>query len=128
MRISHIAVYVHDLERTKAFCETYFGGKAKQQYHNPRTGLRTYFLAFEGGGRLEIMSKPGVPSIENREEHVGYTHLAFSVGDKETVDNLTNSLREDGYTVFSEPRMTGDGYYESCVSDPDGNRIEIVIQ
>ncbi|MDY7028447.1 MAG: glyoxalase/bleomycin resistance/extradiol dioxygenase family protein, partial [Spirochaetota bacterium] len=27
--------------------------------------------------------------------------------------------------IVSEPRRTGDGYFESCVLDPEGNRIEI---
>jgi len=25
------------------------------------------------------------------------------------------------------PRVTGDGYYESVILDPDGNRIEVTI-
>jgi len=126
MKIHHIAIYVHDLEKTKAFYETYFGGQTNTQYHNPKTGLKTYFLSFEGDCNLEIMEKPGIPIAEHSTEHTGYTHLAFSLGDPESVDRLTDRLRKDGYTVFSEPRTTGDGYYESCVSDPDGNRIEIV--
>jgi len=126
MRIDHAAVFVRDLEKTKAFYEKYFGAVSNNLYHNPKTGLKTFFLAFEGGGRLEIMNKPDLPGIGIGGEHLGYTHLAFSVGDNESVDRLTNLLRNDGYTVFSQPRTTGDGYYESCVSDPDGNRIEIV--
>ena len=34
-------------------------------------------------------------------------------------------LKNDGYEVISGPRTTGDGYYESCVLDPEGNQIEI---
>ena len=127
MRISHIAVYVYDLERTREFYEKYFGGKPSNQYYNPKTGLKTYFMSFEDRNRLEIMAKPDLTTIDNSKEHMGYIHFAFSVGDKESVDCLTNRLRNDGYTIFSEPRITGDGYYESCVADPDGNRIEIVI-
>ncbi|MCL2633559.1 MAG: VOC family protein [Oscillospiraceae bacterium] len=126
MKINHIAVYVKDLEQSRAFYEKYFGATANNQYHNPKTGLRTYFLTFECGGRLEIMSKPELPEVGIISEYLGYTHLAFSAGSNEAVDNLTELMRSDGYTVFSEPRTTGDGYYESCVSDPDGNRIEIV--
>jgi lactoylglutathione lyase len=29
--------------------------------------------------------------------------------------------------VVDGPRVTGDGYYESVVLDPDGNRIEVTI-
>jgi lactoylglutathione lyase len=38
---------------------------------------------------------------------------------------LALSLEDSGFTVASNPRETGDGYYESVVLDPDGNRIEI---
>ena len=41
------------------------------------------------------------------------------------VDELTDTLRGDGFTVLDGPRRTGDGYYESVVLDPDGNRIEL---
>jgi len=126
MKINHIAMYVKDLEQTKAFYETYFGAKSNAQYHNPKTGLKTYFLSFGSDCRLEIMTKPNMAEGENAKEHLGYTHLAFEVGGEAAVDNLTDRLRQDGYTIYSEPRTTGDGYYESCVSDPDGNRIEIV--
>ncbi len=125
MGIDHIAVYVKDLEKTKAFYVKYFGGNPNDLYHNPRTGLQTYFITFGDGSRLEIMHKPDLPAGCGTEEAYGYTHLAFRVGDKEAVDELTARLRSDGYTVLSEPRLTGDGSYESCVSDPDHNRIEI---
>ena len=126
IKINHTAVYVKDLEKARAFYNKYFNSKANGQYHNPKTGLRTYFLTFECGGRLEIMSKPGLPPVGAGGEHLGYTHLAFSVGGNKAVDDLTERLRGGGYAVLSEPRATGDGYYESCISDPDGNRIEIV--
>ena len=126
MKIDHIAVYVSDLEKTRVFYEKYFDAKSNNQYHNPKTGLQTYFLTFDNGGRLEIMQKPDLPETGIDGEHLGYIHLAFCAGGKEAVDNLTERLRNDGYTVLSEPRTMGDGYYESCVSDPDGNRIEIV--
>ena len=34
-------------------------------------------------------------------------------------------MRNDGYTVISGPRTTGDGYYESCIVGIEGNQIEI---
>ncbi len=127
MKINHIAVYVRELEKTREFYEKYFGATSNAQYHNPKTGLRTYFLTFEDGNRLEIMSKPSISEIGLQGEFLGYIHIAFSAGSKIEVEKLTERLRKDGFTVLSEPRITGDGYYESCVSDPDGNRIEIVV-
>ncbi len=42
-------------------------------------------------------------------------------------DELTAELRADGYEVISGPRMTGDGYYESCVVAIEDNQIEIIV-
>ncbi len=90
------------------------------------SGLKTYFLTFKDHTRLEIMTRPNLETLVPSPYQTGYIHLAFSVGSKEQVDSLTTLLEEDGYRIFSKPRTTGDGYYESCVLDPDGNLIELV--
>lgn len=127
MRIEHIAMYVNDLEATKLFFETYFHAKANAGYFNPMTNFKSYFLSFEDGSRLELMNKPDLTDKEKIENLTGYIHIAFSVGTKEKVDELTQILDEDGYKVVSGPRTTGDGYYESCVIGIEGNLIEITI-
>jgi lactoylglutathione lyase len=58
---------------------------------------------------------------------MGLAHLAISVGSIQGVEELTGRLRKDGFEVVDGPRHTGDGYFESVVLDPDGNRIEITI-
>jgi len=60
-------------------------------------------------------------------QHLGFTHLSFSVGSKEEVDRLTQQMSSEGIPVVGQPRTTGDGYYESVVLDPEGNRIEITV-
>lgn len=127
MRIEHIAVYYNDLESAKSFFEKYFGARSGALYHNPKTDFRSYFLTFEGGARLEIMSRPDTAEGDKTRICTGYAHIAFSVGSKENVNALTERLRKDGYAVTSEPRTTGDGYYESCVADFEGNKIEITV-
>lgn len=124
MKISHIAIYVADLEQSRLFYERYFGGKAGALYHNPKTGLQTYFLSFDSDVRLELMHHPNLAQHQTNNTY-GYAHIAFSVGDRVAVDKLTERLSIDGYTIVSEPRTTGDGYYESVVADEDGNLIEI---
>ena len=125
MKLDHLAMYVKDLEAVRTFFMHYFGASSNEMYHNPKTGLCSYFLSFEGGSRLEIMSRPDV--IDNKKNlfQSGYIHLAFSVGGRERVDELTNVLQADGFTVVSGPRTTGDGYYESCIEGPERNLIEI---
>lgn len=127
MRIDHIALYVCDLEGAKEFFETFFNSKANEMYHNPKTGLKTYFLSFDNGARLEIMQHPDVESSIFNKYRKGFIHLAFSVGSKEKVDSLTDELERHGYKVLSGPRITGDGYYESCIQGFEDNLIEITI-
>ncbi|MCI8484323.1 MAG: glyoxalase [Lachnospiraceae bacterium] len=127
MKIEHVAMYVKDLENTKKFFETYLGAESNAMYHNKKTEFRSYFLTFEDGARLEIMNKPGLDDAEKSLYRTGWIHLAFSVGSREKVDALTLQLKEDGYEVVSGPRITGDGYYESCVVAVEGNQIELTV-
>ena len=127
MRIEHVAAYVSDLEGAKRFFETYFSAHAGKLYHNATAGFMSYFLTFDGGARLEIMQKPGVQPIDNTAAHTGYIHTAFSVGSREKVDELTERLRADGYAIISNPRTTGDGYYDSVVAGFESFLIEITV-
>ncbi len=129
MKIEHIAVWTKDLERLKEFYTQYFGASAGNKYVNPRKGFASYFLQFGSGARLEIMSSDRRDPTKREGENpsIGYAHIAFSVGSKENVDELTARLQEAGVELLSGPRTTGDGYYESVILDPDGNQVEITI-
>ena len=127
MRIEHVAMYVSHLEEARDFFVKYLGAKANDGYHNPRTDFRSYFLTFDDGARLELMNKPTVTDEAKTPERTGYAHIAFSVGSREAVDELTARLQADGYAVVSGPRTTGDGYYESCVLAVEDNQIEITV-
>ena len=125
MKIEHAALYVADPEGARDFFVRFFGGKANAGYHNKTTDFRSYFLSFDGGARLEIMTRPGLAPSDPGALRTGYAHLAFSAGSREQVDALTERLRLAGYPVLSGPRVTGDGYYESCVAGFEGHPIEI---
>jgi len=127
MRIEHVAMYVSDLEAAKNFFIKYFNASANDGYHNITTDFRSYFLSFGDGARLEIMNKPELEHNISGLAHTGYIHIAFSLGSKEKVDELTNIMKQDGYDVISGPRTTGDGYYESCIVGIEGNQIEITV-
>ena len=127
MVIEHVAMYVNDLEKTRDFFVGFLGGMSNDGYYNRKTGFHSYFVSFDGGARLEIMNKPEM-SDENKDlNRTGYAHIAFSAGSKERVDELTERIRDAGYVVISDPRTTGDGYYESCIVAIEGNQIELTI-
>jgi lactoylglutathione lyase len=129
MRIEHIALWTSDLERVKRFYVQYFNAVAGSGYRNPAKGFESVFLSFAGGARLEFMKSTTLAplAIEPGAQRMGLTHFAISVGAEAQVDSLTSRLAQDGYPVLDGPRRTGDGYYESVVLDPDGNRIEITV-
>ena len=128
MRIDHIALFCKDLEQMRQFFLDYFDATSNQQYHNPRTGLRTYILTFsDGEARLELMQCPDTIAADPSKPNIGFIHISLALGNKEAVDAKTQELRDAGYQVVSGPRTTGDGYYESCILGPEGIQIEITV-
>lgn len=129
MRIEHLALWTTDLARVKDFYIKYFEAVAGSGYRNPTKGFESVFLSLGDGARLEFMTTTTLSpvAIEAGAQRMGLTHFAMSVGSEERVDALTRRLKDDGYPVLDGPRRTGDGYYESVVLDPDGNRIEITV-
>jgi lactoylglutathione lyase len=128
-RIEHVAMWTHDLERLAAFYAKYFGAEVGPRYVNSAKGFASRFLAFGSAPRLELMQSTTLTPIEHAAgaQRMGLTHLALAVGSHRRVDELTNTLEADGFAVVDGPRHTGDGYYESVVLDPDGNRLEITV-
>lgn len=117
------------MQSLKAFYIQYFGAVPGPLYENPKKHFISCFLSFEGEARLEVMQKQPLQdrNPSDAPESVGYAHISIAVGSKEAVEDLTARLQEDGVPVVGAPRFTGDGYYESLVLDPDGNRVEITI-
>ncbi len=130
IKIEHLAIWVKDIETMKTFYETYFAATAGSLYHNPQKQFHSYFLTFAGCARMELMQRPDILSnakTSAEQECYGYAHLAISLGSETAVDTLTARLAGDGYPHIDGPRRTGDGYYESVVLDPEGNRIELTV-
>jgi lactoylglutathione lyase len=127
MRIEHVAIWTTDLARCARFYVSYFGATEGPLYRNPAKGFESRFLSFADGARIEAMTTTTLSPVELAPgvQRMGLTHLAMSVGSDHLVDTLTQRLRDDGIEVVDGPRRTGDGYYESVILDPDGNRIEI---
>lgn len=124
MKIDHIALWVKDLEGMRSFYLKYFDCKSGERYENPAKGFSSFFIRFDDGAGLELMHRNDI-SENNSRDGFGWTHLAIQVGSRTKVDRMTRRFEEDGLTIESQPRITGDGYYESVILDPEGNRIEL---
>lgn len=123
--IDHVAIWTNDLELLRDFFLTYFDCCANAKYRNNTTQFSSYFISFTEGARIELMQRPDIHKI-GKETYLGYAHIAINIGNREKVDALTTRLEHDGYKIISYPRVTGDGYYESVICDPENNRIELV--
>ncbi len=128
MRIDHLAIWTYNLEGLRNFYMHYFDASSSEIYHNHSREFRSFFLTFDGDCRIELMEMPGVAKSKNLpgKNYTGLMHFAVKVGSKDKVNQLTEALRKDGFRILTEPRTTGDGYYESQILDPDGNKVEIV--
>ena len=129
MKIEHIAIWTKDLENLKDFYVTFFKAKANTKYSNLSNAFESYFLTFDSGARLELMRMPLIPENTNNVEnqYQGIIHMAFSLGSQEKVEQLTQELGNYGCRILKDPRVTGDGYYESVILDPEGNRLELIV-
>ena len=128
MGLHHIAIWTHRLEELKDFYVRYFGGTSNEKYINRKSGFNSYFISFVAGPPLELMSRPDIHDIPFDDKRIGLTHLAFTFSSQEEVLRFTEQMRSEGFTIAGEPRTSGDGYFESVILDPDGNRLECVYQ
>lgn len=127
MKIDHLAIWCDDLEIMRDFYTTYFGCTANNKYTNSVKQFNSYFLSFpDSSCRIELMSRPIITDEPSSRGFVkGMAHFDIEVGTQQQVDTLVATLVNDGYTIASQPRTTGDGYYEAAVLDPEGNYIEL---
>ncbi len=127
--IEHIAFWVEDIDKTCQFYARFFNATIGPLYTEASNGFTSSFLTFSSGARIEIMKTTVLNPIryDAGAQRMGLTHLAIALGSEEEVNRITAEIRAVGYPVLDEPRRTGDGYYESVVLDPEGNRLELTI-
>jgi lactoylglutathione lyase len=125
MKIHHIAIWVKSLENMRDFYTRYFNTSCSEKYVNEKKKFSSYFLSFESGARIELMHRSDIFEQKDSEGKHGLAHFAISVGSRDKVDQLTETIRNNGFRIIGEPRTTGDGYYESIILDPEGNSVEI---
>jgi len=128
MIIEHIAIWTNDLEKLKDYYVKFFNGKSNQKYRNPNTLFESYFISFDSGCRLELMTNPDIKEKHSQTNYIGIVHFAFEVASKAEVDLKAKELEIAGFPILKGPRITGDGYYEFETVDIDGNKIEVIAK
>ena len=130
MRIDHIAIWVDDLEKMRDFYLQYFDTTSGDLYVNPEKKFSSYFISFKGGSsRVELMNRHDISKSNTAQGlSMGLTHLAFTVGSRERVDEMVEMFRKNGFEIDGEPRLSGDGYYEAVILDPESNLVELLAE
>ena len=126
MKIAHFALWTQQLDVQARFWVEFFAASINEKYlSQTNPGFASYFVTIDDEVVIELMTRPGLQPASADNNHTGWAHLALSVGGAEQVDALAQRAEDAGILV-SQPRTTGDGYYEAVIADPDGNLIEIV--
>lgn len=126
MKISHLALWTGNIEAQKIFWRDYFGGTPNELYISKnRPGFSSYFISLSEGPTIELMHLKGMAEGQHGAELTGWAHVAIDVGSRHRVDEMVIKASEDGILV-SPVRLTGDGYYEAIIKEPDSNLIEIM--
>lgn len=98
MKIHHIAIWTFQLEEMKEFYTRYFNGSSNEKYINPKKGFESYFLHFDEGTDLELMSRTDIQNTPIEENRLGLTHFAFAL----TARKLSSD-RQNGYVQRDIP-------------------------
>src|SRR5437660_10957205 len=112
MKLDHVAIWAVDIELMRTFYEKYFDARSNPKYANERKRFTSYFLTFPGGGRLELMHRPGIqriPDSESSHEFIGYAHLGVQLDSQAAVEALTERVQGAGVPLRDGARRTGLG-------------------
>ena len=119
----HLALRVHDLQRSRAFYQYLLGMEVvwEPDAENIYLSLGHDNLALHQIPRGETLH--GSP--DNKPAHP-LDHFGFIVADKEGVDQLAAKMRQAGVPIVKPVRLHRDGSYSFYMKDPDGNLIQIL--
>lgn len=124
--LSHIEIYVSDIQKTREFWSWLLTKLGYQEKLNLEEGIINYIL-----GDTYIVFVQTQERFLDATYHrcrVGLNHLAFHGGGREFVDKITEELREKNIKILYEekhPFAAGSNYYAVFFEDPDRIKVEI---
>jgi len=119
VEVIHTAVWVSDLERTRAFYEDALGLAHTREFESE--GVTNFYVGGGDGAEIQFKYDPGRGAVDPS----GIDHLALSVDD---VDALLDRLQAETDTEVVDGPRTLDllDVYIAFVTDPDGYVVELV--
>lgn len=122
MMLHHISLGVRDLDRAGAFYDATLGALGYRRVFKDDTAIGYGLVDDEDLLCLKLRDNAHAPGA-------GF-HLAFAASSRAQVDAFYAAALASGGTGNGEAGLRpdyGDSYYAAFVIDPDGHRIEAVI-
>ncbi len=117
LRIAHIALYVHDLEKAQAFYGDLLGFAQPLRLYQEDGSTRVTTFKINDRQFIEII--PGFP----KDQVDPLSHIALETSD---VERLRVYLMEKGISVPEKVGKGDDGNLTLSVRDPDGHGVEFI--
>lgn len=118
--IGHPAFACYDLEATLAFYAKLGIHESFRLLHDDGS-LMLIYLHVAGDRFIEVF--PNGPAPQERPTKHSFMHLCLAVEDIET---FVEEIRGQGIAIEIEPKMGLDFNTQAWISDPDGNKIELM--
>ncbi len=122
--LHHVEVYVADVEHSAAF----WGWLLAELGYTPHQEWDEGISWRIADTYIALVQAPRVDREFDR-RLVGVNHLAFHVGSRGEVDELTDALRDRGARLLYEdrhPHAGGPDHYAAFFEDPNGIKVELV--
>ena len=118
-RLSHIAIWVTDMDRSLDFYLKLPGVKERFRLNREDGEIWLVYLEVAQGQFIELF--PRASGAHERPASAGYSHFCLEVDD---IQEMYRVLTAAGIVPKSEPKVGADGSSQLWVEDPDGNPFE----
>lgn len=115
--LAHVCFTVSDLDRSLAFYRDTLGMALAFEFRNEKGERFGVYLSFGGRNFLELFQGGLQPPAEGQ----SFRHICLEVAD---INQSVAELKARGVEV-TEVKLGSDNTWQSWLSDPDGNRIEL---
>lgn len=119
--IGHIAFRVSNLEDSLRFYCNVLGFKEAFRIYSDQGELWIVYLKISENNFIELFPYKG--EMERGYETKSYQHLCLLVDD---MSKTLEELASRGLSIQGKPTQGKDGNFQYWLTDPDGNRIELM--